>query len=214
VSALLRERESRTNDERRRRTPRNAILHPPARRPPTTYDGWSKECRNAAPAFGTRPRVFRRESDARTTRERLSKRHRSRVSSLASVVPVAAEARVSREKNPPGFSSLATCAASDARERFSGGTVDVPLVTQNDTAHVEAAWRWRGGFAKRGRGQRRQRGSGRWIRESARHLPETLNDKRPPRHGNGRLGPRARSAGPRARVESVSMTRTEWIRRP
>jgi hypothetical protein len=104
--------------------------------------------------------VFRRESDARTTRERLSKRHRSRVSSLASVVPVAAEARVSREKNPPGFSSLATCAASDARERFSGGTVDVPLVTQNDTAHVEAAWRWRGGFAKRGRGQRRQRGGG------------------------------------------------------
>jgi hypothetical protein len=52
------------------------------------------------------------------------------------------------------------------------------------------------------------------IRESARHLPETLNDTRPPRHGNGRLGPRARSAGPRARVESVSMTRTEWIRRP
>ena len=183
-----------------------------------TYDHryrWSKSApERRVDVRQNRACVFRRESDARTTRERLSTRHRSRVSSLASVVPVAAEARVSREKNPPGFSSLATCAASDARERFSGGTVDVPLVTQNDTAHVEAAWRWRGGFAKRGRGQRRQRGSGRWIRESARHLPETLNDTRPPRHGNGRLGPRARSAGPRARVESVFMTRTEWIRRP
>ena len=83
----------------RRETPSSI---PPARRPPTTYDGWSKERRNAAPAFGTRPRVFRREGDARTTRERLSTRHRSRVSNLASVVPVAAEARVSREK-PAGF---------------------------------------------------------------------------------------------------------------
>jgi hypothetical protein len=57
-------------------------------------------------------------------------------------------------------------AASDTRERFGGGAVDVPLVTQDDTAHVEAAWGGRGGFAKTGRGQRRERGSGRWIREA------------------------------------------------
>ena len=117
-------------------------------------------------------------------------------------------------QNPPGFSSLATCAASDARERFSGGAVDLPLVTQDDTAHVEAALRGRGGFAKRGRGQRRERGSGRWIRESARRLTETLNDTRPSRHGNGRRWPRARSEGLRTRMESVTMTLTEWIRRP
>ena len=212
MSALLRERESRTNDERRRRTPRNAILlRRDAHLRPTT-DG-----RKGAGTPRRRSEHDRACSGGRATPERLANGSRHaivpafRISRRSSRSP---PRRASRAKNPPGFSSLATCAASDARERFSGGAVDVPLVTQNDTAHVEAAWRWRGGFAKRGRGQRRQRGSGRWIRESARHLPETLNDKRPPRHGNGRLGPRARSAGPRARVESVSVTRTEWIRRP
>jgi len=129
-----------------------------------------------------------------------------------------------RLRENPGFvHPLAKARGEYVRAERHGGGIDLPLVTQDDTAHVEAARGKWGGFAWGERGQRRERGGddGASIRGGGRHRAknpkrrEAINarERTPETTSDVQRSPRAREGVTRIthRVDSPPMMTSVWL---